>query len=266
MRIYRGTDSAAVTTPPSDHARTNIKASLKSLLTNVPDIRPLDVSALSTSERTAKLKEVFGDAPAYKWGFAGNFNVNDPFGNAATTGPAHEPEPKEEDYLPDWYPSSPQEEELQEVESYRWIMEDEECLDNWIAKGTICRKMDSSHPLMRKPKSSTAAAPTLPIDIVFTWVNGSDPLHQQARKYWLYCLTIHTEARNSFCPQGYDKATGKLANETEEELQKKMDRWLANAYPLVQYQGTHSSFFTRPAAWRGGMTDASIGVVDRRFQ
>ena len=258
LKRYDGASSS--TAAVSNQQYTNSRVSLDSLLINVPDIQPLDVSALNTTERVAKIKEIFGHVPATTVKGSTQFNVNDPFKNAATSGPGRDPQPKDEDYLPDWYPSSPEEEELQEVESYRWIMEDEECLEEWIGKGTVCSKMDSS---LKRSAAASASAP--PIDIVFTWVNGSDPLHQQARKYWLYCLTIHTEARDRFCPQGYDKTTGKLAIESGEALQKKMDDWLANAYPLVQYQEKLPVSRTRPANWHGGVTDASIGVVDRRF-
>ncbi len=193
--------------------------------------------------------------------------LNDPYGNAEMY---HPPVPtlqkEQDDFYPGWYPMTEQDERLTEVESQQWLVQDEECLDQWITSATICDRLRPGRASIGEASTGSAAvAPSRepPVDIVFTWVNGTDPLHQQSRQYWLYCLTQHAPAHERLCPAGYGKGAktgGRLIRESQRELAEKMDRWVRQVWPfkLLEMQKQQTS--------KDAAQQSSLGVADRRFQ
>lgn len=102
-------------------------------------------------------------------------------------------------YTPQWAVNDT----LTPVGAYRAIMEDDQCLVQWVKHGIICPALRAKYGAARGGDPTPRQAPSHmpPIDMVVTWANGSDPLHDQARQYWAYCVSSTAPARSEYCPE-----------------------------------------------------------------
>ena len=230
---------------------------------------------------------LLGEDPLMKHGQG--IQLHDPYRVAETDGPrVVDPIPflstvdgdtrMRNDFLPAWYPLTTPAERLSPIESHAWIVGDETCLDEWIAHGMLCDALN----LRRQPggrSTLTEETRTGMMDIVFTWVNGSDPLHQQASRYWTYCLTSSSISRDRFCPIG-TVSTGNgssettddqqqqpyiLADESESQLQAKLTDWLREVYPLIRAEEFDQQPVKDAAFWGRKSVLRQIGAMDMRF-
>lgn len=78
------------------------------------------------------------------------------------------------------YPENAKRRKVQEVDLFRPIWERENCVDDWISKGEICQ--DLNHHGLFGTKVNVEEWKNRKIDVVWTWVNGSDSRHQVSRR------------------------------------------------------------------------------------
>lgn len=155
-------------------------------------------------------------------------------------------------FTPQWA----SEHQLAPIPAYSAITEDDACLVQWIAEGTLCPALQQRYGAQ---ELSHAPSHMPPIDIIFTWVNGSDPLHRHAKQYWAYCLSASdAPARQNYCPQPYgppgrpdqrhdaaaqaeadadadaDAGAEAAALSLDPDRKSKFDRFLTDIYPLLR--------------------------------
>ncbi|KDN53646.1 hypothetical protein K437DRAFT_271559 [Tilletiaria anomala UBC 951] len=219
-----------------------------------------------------RLAYLVGPRPAKPW----EITVNDPYRIAEIKGPSKEPAPPadvfdvENGFLPKWYPlpgfsthELARVEELLPIESQAWLTEEEECLEEWIAQGQLCSKLNVTQ---NAPRDQHTIRLDPPVDILFTWVNGSDPLHQQSRQYHVYCTTSTAPAHDELCPKGVrSQPNGRqeLVPESEQELQAKLEKWLQSVWPILL---TKQRILPREREyWTERSKQKQIGVAGMRF-
>lgn len=124
---------------------------------------------------------------------------------------------------------------LAPIPAYRAITANDACLLAWVSDGMICPELREQHGA--RPSAAPAHLP--PIDIVFTWANGSDPLHDQAKQYWAYCMFAHSAPqRDAYCPHPYvslaEDGAQSLSPHVHEEYRTKLGLFLRDIYPLLR--------------------------------
>lgn len=234
-------------------------------------------------------------------GLAAPVTLHDPYRSATLSfGFELDPEPQprdtlHDDWVPTWYPPNLNTNEGGEEDSERAagssltgiaiqepLTSNPECLEAWVARGEVCSALDKTR--------GGAGLKGPVVDIIFTWVNGSEMLHRQNRMYWDYCMTTDSSLAQEVCPTGYVESprssfrqpkkgsTGlldsrihdrkgarvtRLAPESEETINGKMNRFLTEVYPYLVSQSMDPSEHLRNS--NQDVHRHSIGASDQRF-
>lgn len=205
------------------------------------------------------------------------------------------------DWLPNWYPTAPHayaagmerendsdEDEQVMVESvagaslkpvplHTPLISTPGYLEIWVARGELCSALD----VRRKGALDSGTKLRQPqVDVVFTWVNGTDPAHRQTQMYWEYCMTTSSPLSKQVCPLGYSSSplsnhshnkhisrdarlAAHLVYEPQSTLTQKFTQFVQHVYPYLISQSLDPN-----QQLRNSNLDThrhAVGASERRF-